>query len=135
MSVTPSTRSEAMTVAASTSEKSASTQPTGTPLVPATSASKTVKRIAFHQTKSTAAVSARTPAMTNRSASLMPKISPKRAASKSREKRPWRLIRATPRAKAEVVTMPTAASPPICRRRAAPLMSSTESAPHTVAPA
>ena len=93
-----------------------------------------MKTSGFHQRVSRTAISAAMPRVIQRSCWEMPRISPKSAASKSRVKVRARLITAMPIAKAAVVTMPIAASPPIWGRREAMLIISTEIAPQTLAP-
>ena len=69
-----------------------------------------------------------------RSLSLTARTLPNRAASKLRVKPLNLLIRATPRAKLEVVTIPMAASAPMLRLRAARLISIADTKPQMLAP-
>ena len=64
-----------------------------------------------------------------------PTMSPNRAASKSRVKVLYLLIRAMPRAKLAVVMMPMAASAPICLFLVARVMSRADRNPQIIAPA
>ena len=64
----------------------------------------------------------------------MPRIEPKRAASKLGPRLPNFARRATPRAKDAVVTTPIAASEPIRCLRATLLIASAEPTPQTPAP-
>ena len=80
---------------------------------------------------STAAVTA---TMAIKSPPPTPRMLPNRAASKLRVKVLNRLIRAMPRAKLAVVTMPMAASAPIFRLRVVRVISKADRNPHRLAP-